>query len=61
MKVDRIYPYLLVSITRNDFEKLNLLKLQQCAINFDCTDEVRRMFTWIKLNAKYLRKVKNKR
>jgi hypothetical protein len=61
IKVDRIYSYLLVSITRDAFERLDLLKLKQCAINFDCTDEIRRMFTLIKLNSKYLRKIKNQR
>ena len=53
--VDTIYPYLLISITRKDFERLPIETIRQCSLNLDCDEKIRRAFL-LKINGRYLKR-----
>ena len=55
-QVDTIQTYLTLSLTRRDFERLNIEKIKQCSELLDCDKEVRSMVSLLKLNTRYLKR-----
>ena len=55
-KPDQVHIYLTVSLTREDFERLDLQELKLCAANVSCSREVRSSFSLVKANSRYLKR-----
>ena len=55
-KPDEVHVYLTVSLTRDDFERLDVRELEICARNVSCTREMRSSFSLVKLNTRYLKR-----
>ena len=54
--VDKVYTYLTLSITRKDFEALDINRLRSCARLEDCGREERRMLSLVKFNSRYIKR-----
>jgi hypothetical protein len=55
-KPDKVYTYFTVSITRADFEKVDLELIRQCGRNLDCGRDVRSMMSLVKFNSRYVKR-----
>lgn len=55
-KPDKVYTYLTVSLTRSDFEMIDLEALRQCSYQLDCGTKVRSMMSLVKFNSRYVRR-----
>ena len=53
---DKVYTYLTLSVTRRDFEKLNLESIKQCSRNLYCGSDIRSMISLVKFNARYVKR-----
>lgn len=54
--VDKIHTYLTLSITRADFESLDIERLRSCSRLEDCGQEERRMLSLVKFNSRYIKR-----
>ena len=55
-KPDRIHNYLTLSLTRKDFEKIDLEAVKSCSRVADCDRDVRSMITLVKFNSRYIKR-----
>ena len=55
---DRIEIYLTISLTRKDFERLDIEALRACSINGNCGRAIRSSFSLVKLNSRYVKRRK---
>ncbi len=55
-KPDKVHTYLTLSLTRKDFERLDLERVRSCSRVLDCDQKVRRMFSLVKFNSRYIKR-----
>jgi hypothetical protein len=53
---DVVEIYLTISLTRADFERLDLDALRSCALNSNCDRSMRSAFSLVKLNSRYIKR-----
>lgn len=54
-KTDKVQTYLTLSLTRENFEKLDVPQVKQCAQLLDCDRSVKQMVSLVKWNTRYLK------
>ena len=55
-KPDQVYIYLTISLTRQEFEKIDLEGVRACATHYDCPESLKRSFSLVKFNTRHLSK-----